>query len=162
MEALGLDPSIVLLTLINFAILVLILKHFLWDKIKTSIDERQNYIEEKISKADEAEEKARIYLVENKRILSTAKDEGNKIIESKKKDASKVYDEIVNDANKEAKAVMERAKVEIERQKEKAEAELRKEVVNLAIDLSTKALEEKVEESTQRSLINDFINEVGK
>ncbi|SFU49645.1 F-type H+-transporting ATPase subunit b [Clostridium sp. DSM 8431] len=162
METLGLDPSIVLLTLINFAILVLILKHFLWDKIKTSIDERQNYIEEKISKADEAEEKARIYLVENKRILSTAKDEGNKIIESKKKDASKVYDEIVNDANKEAKAVMERAKVEIERQKEKAEAELRKEVVNLAIDLSTKALEEKVEESTQRSLINDFINEVGK
>lgn len=162
MEALGLDPSIVLLTLINFAILVLILKNFLWDKIKTSIDERQNYIEEKISKADEAEEKARIYLVENKRILSTAKDEGNKIIESKKKDASKVYDEIVNDANKEAKAVMERAKVEIERQKEKAEAELRKEVVNLAIDLSTKALEEKVEESTQRSLINDFINEVGK
>lgn len=162
MEALGLDPSIVLLTLINFAILVLILKHFLWDKVKASIDERQNYIEEKISNADEAEEKARIYLVENKRILSTAKDEGNKIIESKKKDANKVYEEIVEDANKEAKAVMERARVEIELQKEKAEAELRNQVVNLAIDLSTKALQEKVEDSTQRDLINDFINEVGK
>ena len=96
-EALGLDPSIVLLTLINFAILVLILKHFLWDKIKASIDERQNYIEDKISKADEAEEKARIYLVENKRILSSAKDEGNRIIESKKNDANKVYDEIVDE-----------------------------------------------------------------
>lgn len=162
MEALGLDPSIVVLTLINFVILVLILKHFFWDKIKASIDERQNYIEDKISKADEAEEKARIYLVENKRILNTAKDEGNKIIENKKNDANKVYDEIVEEANKEAKAVMERANVEIQRQKEKAEAELRKQVVDLAIDLSAKALEEKVQDSTQRDLINDFINEVGK
>ncbi|MBE6047116.1 MAG: F0F1 ATP synthase subunit B [Clostridium sp.] len=161
MEALGLEPSIVLLTLINFGILVLILKHFLWDKIKKSIDERQSYIEDKISKADEAEEKARIYLVENKRILNSAKDEGSKIIEGKKKDANKIYDEIVKDANKEAKAVMERAKVEIDRQKEKAEAELKKKVVDLAIELSAKALEEKVEDSTQRNLIDDFINKVG-
>ena len=63
--------------------------------------------------------------------------------------------------NKEAKAVMERAKVEISRQKEKAEAELRKQVVDLAIELSAKALDEKVEDSTQRNLINDFINKVG-
>ncbi|NLK94346.1 MAG: F0F1 ATP synthase subunit B [Clostridiales bacterium] len=148
-------------TIINFFILVLILKHFLWDKIAKVIQEREDYVEEKLTKADEDAEKARLYLVENERILSTSRTEGKKIIEEKKDKANELYNEIIADANKEAKAIMDRAKFDIEREKEKAEYELKKEVVNLAIELSTKALEEKVEESKQRELINDFITKVG-
>lgn len=148
-------------TIINFIILVLILKHFLWDKIAKVIQEREEYVEDKLTKADEEAEKARLYLVENERILSTSRREGKKIIEEKKDKANELYNEIIADANKEAKAIMDRAKFDIEREKEKAEYELKKEVVNLAIELSTKALEEKVEESKQRELINDFITKVG-
>ena len=56
---------------------------------------------------------------------------------------------------------MKTDKVEINREKEKAEYELKRQVVDLAIDISTKALEEKVEEKTQRDLITDFITKVG-
>lgn len=162
LEKLGLEPSVVLLTLINFLILVLILKHFFWDKIKAAIDEREDYIQNQLSKAEDDSEKARRYLIENERILKSSKEEGNKIIEEKKNKATKVYDEIVEEANKESKAIIERANVEIERQKEKAEYELKKQVVDLAINISTKALDETVEESKQRELISDFINKVGK
>ncbi len=161
MEELGLDFSTFILTLINFAILVVILKHFLWDKIKAAIKEREDYIESTLSKAEDDSQKARLYLVENERILSASKDEGNKIIEEKKLKADAIYDEIVENANKEAKNIIERAKVEINREKEKAEYELKRQVVDLAIDISTKALEEKVEEKTQRDLITDFITKVG-
>lgn len=161
MEELGLDFSTFILTLINFAILVVILKHFLWDKIKVAIEEREEYIENTISKAEDDSHKARLYLVENERILSASKDEGNKIIEEKKLKADAIYDEIIENANKEAKNIIERAKVEINREKEKAEYELKRQVVDLAIDISTKALEEKVEDKTQRDLINDFITKVG-
>ncbi|MDD6796413.1 MAG: F0F1 ATP synthase subunit B [Clostridiaceae bacterium] len=162
LEKLKLEPSTVLFTLINFLILVLILKHFFWDKIKLAIDERKDYIESQFAKAEEDSDKARRYLIENQRILKASKEEGNKIIEEKKNKATKVYDEIVADANKESKAIIERANIEIQRQKEKAEYELKNHVVDLAIDISTKALQETVEESKQRELINDFINKVGK
>lgn len=161
MEALGLDPSTFILTLINFIILVLILRHFLWDKIKLAIQDREDYIETQIGKADEDSQKARLYLIENERILKSAKEEGNKIIERKKSKATKVYDEILLEASTESKTIMERAKVEIEREREKAEFELKNHVVNLAIEISAKALEEKVEDSKQRELINDFITKVG-
>jgi len=161
MEALGLDPSIVILTLINLVIIVLILKHFLWDKIKLAIQDREDYIDTQIGKADEDSQKARLYLIENERILKSAKEEGKIIIEKRKIKATKVYDEIVLEANKESKTIMERAKTEIEREREKAEFELKKHVVTLAIEISTKALEEKVENSKQRELINDFITKVG-
>lgn len=157
----NIDPSVVLATMINFVILLLILKHFFWDKVGNVIKERQDYIESKISQADEDSEKARLYLVENERILRSSKEEGNKIIEAKKEKANKMYDEIVKDANKESKVIMERASLEIQRQKEKAKYELKKEVVDLAIDLSAKAISEKVQEEKQRDLINDFITKVG-
>lgn len=157
----NINPSEMIATIINFIILVLILKHFLWDKISKVIQEREDYIENKLTQADEDSEKARIYLVENERILSTSRQEGKKIIEDKKDKANALYSEIIADANKESKAIMERTKLEIQREKEKAEFELKKEVVDLAIELSTKALEEKVSESKQRELINDFITKVG-
>lgn len=155
------DPSVLIATLINFGVLILILKHFFWDKIKEVIQDREDYIEEQLSKADEDTEKARIYIIENERILKASKEEGKKIIEKKKQKANQVYSEIVEEANKEARSIIKRAELEIEREKEKAQYELKKQVVNLAINLSAKALEEKVEETKQRELINDFITKVG-
>ena len=155
------DPSVLLMTLINFFILVLILKHFFWEKIRIAIQDREDFIQEQLSNAEDESQKARLYLIENERILKSSKEEGKKIIEKKKQKANKVYSEIVDDANKEAKAIVDRARLEIEREKEKAQYEIKKQVVNLAIELSTKALEEKLEDSTQRELIGDFITKVG-
>ena len=155
------DPSVLLMTLINFFILVLILKHFFWEKIRIAIQDREDFIQEQLSNAEDESQKARLYLIENERILKSSKEEGKKIIEKKKQKANKVDSEIVDDANKEAKAIVDRARLEIEREKEKAQYEIKKQVVNLAIELSTKALEEKLEDSTQRELIGDFITKVG-
>ena len=155
------DFSTILMTWVNFGIIVLILKHFFWDKIKGIIEERQDAIDEKLTKADEDSEKARMYLLQNERILKDAKEEGKKITEKQKQKGDKIYEEIVDNAKTEANALIERANVEIEREKEKAQYEIKKQVVNLAIELSTKALEEKLEDSTQRELIGDFITKVG-
>lgn len=148
-------------TIINFAILILILKHFFWNKLKEVIELRQNEIEDKLSKADEDSEKARMYLVQNERILKDARKEGKKITEAKKKKADKIYDEIIDDAKKEAEALIERAKIEISREKEKAEYEVRKQAVDLAVELSIKALDTQIDENLHRKLISDFIAKVG-
>ncbi|AOR22603.1 F0F1 ATP synthase subunit B [Clostridium taeniosporum] len=153
--------SVILITIINFCILVFILRHFFWDKIKGIISERQNFIEEQLLKVDEDSEKARMYLLENQRILQSAKEEGKKITENQKSKANKVYEEIVQDASEEAKALLDRAKVDIQREKEKAEYEIKKQVVDLALELSIKALEENIDESKHRELISDFITKVG-
>ena len=43
---------------INFAIIIVVLKHFFWDKLKGIIAERQKYVDDKLTKADEDSEKA--------------------------------------------------------------------------------------------------------
>ena len=153
--------STLIFTLINFAILVAILKHFFWSKLQEVIEGRQNSIDEKLMKADEDSEKARMYLLQNERILKEAREEGKKITEQQKQKGDKIYEEIVANAKVEAEALIERANVEIEREKEKAEYEVKKQAVDIAIELSIKALEESIDEEVHRKLISDFIAKVG-
>lgn len=153
--------STLIFTLINFVILVAILKHFFWSKIQEVIEERQNNIDEKLMKADEDSEKARMYLLQNQRILKEAKEEGKKITEKQKQKGDKIYDEIVANAKLEANALIERANLEVEREREKAEYEIKKQAVDLAVELSIKALEESIDEDVHRKLISDFIAKVG-
>lgn len=157
----GINFSTLIFTLINFVILVLILKHFFWSKIQAVIEERQNSIEEKLMKADEDSEKARMYLLQNERILKEAREEGKKITEKQKQKGDKIYEEIIENAKVEADALIERANVEIEREKEKAEYEVKKQAVDLAVELSVKALENSIDEDVHRKLISDFIAKVG-
>lgn len=155
------ELSTLILTWVNLIAMILILRYFFWDKIKGIIAERQKYVDDKLTKADEDSEKARMYLLKNEQILQSAKEEGKKITERQKQKGDKIYEEIIDNAKNEANSLKERAKLEIEREKEKAEFEIRKQAVDLAVELSVKALDQKVDEDTHRKLIGDFIAKVG-
>lgn len=155
------NPSTLILTLINFIILFAILKHFFFAKVEAIIDERENLINDKLDYAEEEAEKARMIAIENERMLKNAREQGKLITERHKQKAEKVYDEIIDEANKEAKIIIERAKVEINREKEKVEYQLKREAVDLAIELSKKVIEKNIDEEKNRKLIGDFITKVG-
>jgi F-type H+-transporting ATPase subunit b len=153
--------STLLMNWVNFAIIIVILKHFFWDKLKGIISERQKYVDDKLTKADEDSEKARMYLLKNEKILQSAKEEGKKITEKQKEKGEQLYQEIVENAKDEANSLKERATLEIKREKEKAEYEIKKQAIDLALEISIKALDQKIDEDTHRKLIGDFIAKVG-
>ena len=105
--------------------------------------------------------KAEALRIENEKILGGAKDEGKTIVENFKNKAELLSSDIVKDARNEADSIIKRAKVEAERQKEKAADEMKNQVVDLAVLLSSKALEESINEEQHRRLIKDFIVKVG-
>ncbi|MGL4849265.1 MAG: F0F1 ATP synthase subunit B [Clostridium sp.] len=150
----------VIFTIINFIILLLVLKHFFWAKFKVIIDERRNMILADIDSAKANLKEAEELKIENANILKTADDEGKKITEERKKQAEKIYNEIIQGARDESETLKNRASLEIVREKEKAQFELKEQVVNLAIAVSKKALNESLNEEEHRKLIDSFIDEV--
>lgn len=153
--------SKILATIINFGILYLILKHYLFKPVNNAIDSRQNEIVNKINKTEEDRIKAEELRKENEDKLRQARQEGKVIVEDYKVKADKVSSDILQEARQEAETIIERAKVEAEREKEKAADEMKTQVVDLAVLLSSKALEESVNEDQHRRLIKDFIAKVG-
>ena len=131
----------IFITIVNFIILLLFLRHFLFDKVNGAIENRANDVKETIDKANADRADAEALKSENQEKLKMAKEEGKTIVSQYKLKADKVSQDIISEANKEAQVIIERAKKEAERQKEKLVSELREESVNLAVLLSSKALE---------------------
>jgi F-type H+-transporting ATPase subunit b len=155
------NVSQIIATIINFLILYFILRHFLFKPVNDNIDKRQNEIITKISKTEEDRKKAQEIRIENENKLSLAKQEGKNIVEDYKVKAEKVSSDILKGAHEEAETIVKRAKVEAEREKEKAADEIKGQVVDLAVLVSSRALEESIDEEQHRRLINDFIAKVG-
>ena len=153
--------SLVIATIINFIILLAILKYFFFEKVEAIINERENHISDKLDETEEELEKARMLAIENERIIKNAKQEGKLITEEYKQKAEKIYEEIIHEANKESSLILERAKIEINREKEKVEYQLKKEAIDLALELSKKVIENNIDEDKNRALIDDFLTKVG-
>lgn len=151
----------VIYTIINFIILYFILKYFLFKPVNKVIDSRRNEIESTIKKTEEDRKQAEFLRVENENTIREAKKQGKNLVEDYKKKAEKISIDIIAEARKESDQIMERAEKEIQRQREKAEDEMRSNTINLAIQLSSKVLEESIDEEKHRQLIENFIAKVG-
>lgn len=151
----------VCITIVNFIILYFALRHFLFNPVNNKIDSRVNAIKSDIDKAEADRIEAEKLKNENVEKLSKAKEEGKAIVENYKVKAEKVSEEIKTGASNEAQVILERAKKEAEREKEKAEDEIKSQVVELAMLVSSKALNKSLDETEHRRLIEDFVAKVG-
>ena len=151
----------IIITMINFVGMLLVFKYFFYKPINDVIGARQNEIDSTIKVTKENQEKAEALRLENEQKLREAKHEGKSIVENYKVKAEKVSTEIVDEAKQEAQLIVERARKEAIREKEKAETEIKTQVVDLAVLLSSKALEKSIDEEAHKVLIRDFIAKVG-
>ncbi|SHI45215.1 ATP synthase F0 subcomplex B subunit [Clostridium amylolyticum] len=157
----NIDKSVVIESIINFIILYFIMSHFFFKRITKALKERRERIKNNIEKSQQDAAKARNLMLENEKLLKIAKEQGKAITEEYKENAEKVYNEIVEDAHNEADLIMQRANLEIKREREKAEEAVKSQVVDLAFEISLKALEGVIDEDQHRKLIKDFISKVG-
>ena len=153
-------PTIIA-TIINFILLLYILKYFFYKPVNKIMDDRKNIINTSIKNAKDNEEKAEISRKEKEQLLHESKTKGREIVEEYKVNAQNVSNEIIDEAKKESIIIMERSRVEVEREKEKATSEMKKQVIDLSLILSEKALGQHIDEKEHRRLIEDFIVKVG-
>lgn len=151
----------IIITVFNFGILCVILNHFLFKPVNDMLTSRQKEIDSSIRKTKEDEVNAEKNRIESENYLKGSRNQGKEIVEEYKDKAHQLYDEMLKEAHMEAQTIRDRGVRDAQREKEKAEAEIRKDVVDLALMLSSKALEETIDEEQHRRLIENFIAKVG-
>ncbi|MCB2306363.1 F0F1 ATP synthase subunit B [Clostridium estertheticum] len=151
----------IIITILNFIVLLFVLKHFFSKPVNKIMDDRKNGISTSIKNAKDNEQKAENSRIEKDKLLHDSKTKGREIVEEYKVKAQNISQEIIDDAKKESVTLMDRSRVEIEREKEKAASEIQKQVIDLSLILSERALEKHIDEKEHRKLIEDFIVKVG-
>ena len=83
-----------------------------------------------------------------------------KIINDAKDKANKMRDDILQKSQEESRKMIDQAKAEITQEKESAMSDLRHEVSDLAIKAAEKIINENLDETKQKKIVNDFISQI--
>ena len=148
-----------LFTIVTVLVLFVILKHFFFEKVHKVMEDREKYVNDTISNAEEkdrqAEEKLALYNAQ----LAAAEDEGRKIIKNARDEAKSQAKEIIDEADEKARALMEHSQKEIRREKYNARKELQEELSTLAVMAAEKIVEKELNPEDQKEIVDKIIEE---
>lgn len=161
MEKLGLNVSQLLWQIVAFGLLVYLLQRFLYRPVLKMLDERRRRIEQSMTDAQTAAEKAAAAQAEFERRLAEARREAQSVLAQANEMSAKMREEILQTARQEAREMVDKARQEIEADRARSMAQLEKEVAELAISVSEKVLGESLDNSMQRRLIDEFLTRTG-
>lgn len=162
LAALGIDGKLLAAQIVNFIVLLLILRKFVYGPLMKLLDKRREQIETNMKQAKEVEERYQSFQVEHAERIKESKAESATILNDAKRAAEVLKAETLAATQQEADKLLARTQDEIARQKEQMFADLKKEVGSLVIVAAEKILGKEIDAKTQAKLIDEAAGEVSK
>ncbi|HEM6260813.1 TPA: F0F1 ATP synthase subunit B [Streptococcus suis] len=150
-----------ILVTVSFAVLIILIRVFAWDKITGIFEERANKIANDIDAAEEKLTAAANLVQQREDELVQGRIESQKIIQDAVECAKLEKKRILEQAEVEAQALKTKATMEIEAEKREAQENLRVQVAELAVDLASKIILEDLDQQAHSNLIDRYLDKLG-
>ena len=160
MLPLGIVPGIVLAQIINFIILLLILRVIAYKPLLRVLEQRRERIQKGVEDARRAEERLANIEKDYQARLDAARAEGQKIVAERTQAAEQQAAAILAKANEDVARVKAQAQEEAELERNRILADLRSQVAALSIAAANKVIGSALDEQRQRALIDEFFSGV--
>jgi F-type H+-transporting ATPase subunit b len=160
MAQLGINGPFLLAHIINFIILFLLLRRFLFPPLLRMLDERKRRIAEGLAAADIARKEAEAERARLMAQIEAERKEAQARIAAASAEAERVKAEIVAQAQREAEAIKAKAIAEAEAERQRILAEAHKQIAELTVLATERVVRRGLDESLQRRLIEDFLAEL--
>jgi F-type H+-transporting ATPase subunit b len=151
----------IIVSALNFVILLVILSVFAFRPLQRMLAERRARIEEGLRDAEQARRDRESAEAERVAALQEARREANEILARAQKVAQDSRDADIAATKAELERLRERAAAEIESEKQRAITELRNEVADLALNAAGKVVGETLTGERERRLVEEFLSESG-
>lgn len=160
LEQFGIQPILLAAQVVNFLILLFILRKFLYGPILKVLDERKRKIADSLKNAEEIEKKLQEVEVQADKILRKALDESQKILD----EAKEVATQIVEDGQKTATQIMNRAHEDslkvIQVEKVQLIQEIREHAADLVALIFEKLVGKKISSKDQKEIIEKTVKRI--
>lgn len=157
---LGINPILLITQIINFLILLFLLKKFLYKPILNMLERRRERISDSLKKADEIAKKYEETERIQEKKLQQVQLRSSEILRQTKERAGKMYQEILKKSEEEAKQVLEKAMKEIKNEKINMIGEAKKEIADVTIAALKKVLKDHLDEKSQKKLVRGAVEEM--
>lgn len=148
-------------TLISFLILFFILKKFAWKFIITTLNDREEKINESISSAEKMKNEMLNLKSENEILLNKAKEERNEILKEAKNKADTLIAEAKTKAKIEFDKILQDAQESIKQQKNAAIIDVKNQAGNIIVEISEKILQRELNnKKEQENFISTLVSDM--
>ncbi|MFC2053654.1 F0F1 ATP synthase subunit B [Chloroflexota bacterium] len=158
MEALGLNLGYLLVQILNFALVFIVLRAFVFKPIMNLLDKRRKSIAQGLQDAQVAAEARANAEKDAQSILTKAQAEANQKIREATERAEVVSKEIMVQAESDAAKAREAALADAGLERDRMLADVRGQVAALAMAATHKLVGDVLDEKRQRALIDEFFS----
>jgi F-type H+-transporting ATPase subunit b len=159
--ALVVHPFWVLVSIVNFLVLLYLLRAFMWGPIMRTLDSRAAKIREGLQMAEDAKAERLRMKTEVERLLTEARLEASAISEKMTTAAEAAAAEVRAQARAEADRIREKGKVDAQALHDQALAQLRSEVASMVVLAASRLLGREIDADQHRALIEQSLSEAG-
>lgn len=142
-------------SIIPFALVLLLFWRVVLPRLQKTLDERSAAIEGGIAQAETAQAEAKEALDKYNKLLADARAEAAEIRDQARSEGAKILQEMKTSAQAEADRIAQSAQAQIEAERHQAVVSLRKEVGNLALDLASAVVQERLSEDAKAASVVD-------
>ena len=160
--ALVVHPFWVLLSIVNFLILLYALRTFAWGPIMRTLDTRATKIRQGLQMAEEAKAERQRMQVEVERLLGEARREATATAERITQAAEAAAGDLREQARGEADRIREKGRVDAQQLHDQALAQLRSELASMVVLAAGRLLGREIDPAKHRELIEQSLAEAGK
>lgn len=152
-------PFWVVASIVNFLLLLFLLRRYLWGPINAVLEERAAKIREGLAVGEENRRERERIIAESEALLTKARQEAQAIAERTTKVAEEAANDIVAKTRADAARLLERARAEADQMYRQQLAELRSEIAGLAVLAARRILEKEIDEEAHRRLVEETVQE---
>lgn len=163
-ETHGVEPDIFagsignfIITLIVFAIVIVVLGKFAWPHVLSLLNEREKRIRDSLEDAKREREEAERVLEKYTRQIEQARDEAAVIVDRGRRNAGEVGRRIQDEARQEATGMIERAKREIQLATDTAKKEVYDAAAELAVDVAGRIIRKELSAQEHKDLVDESL-----
>jgi len=142
-------------SIIPFALVLLLFWRVVLPRLQKTLDERSEAIEGGIAQAENAQSEAKEALEKYNALLADARAEAASIRDQARSEGTQILQEMKTNAQAEADRIAQSAQAQIEAERHQAVLSLRKEVGNLALDLASAVVQERLSEDAKAASVVD-------
>lgn len=150
----------VILQMINFFLVLILLKVFLWKKLLKVLDDRKARIASEFQKIEDTKKDVAHIKADYEARIASIEDEARHRIQQAVEQAKKVSEEIHSQAHHDAQDIIENAKSSMLFELAKARQDMRKELVELTMMATENLIEEKMTEEQDKKLVEEFLRKI--
>lgn len=156
------NPYEIIMQILNFGVLLWLLKKFLYKPMQNYLDKRAEEIQSEHDNAEKLRKESEEALLNAKEEMEKVRVDAKKILDNTLASAENEKLKIMEDAESKVSNMFKAGKQSLESEIKKARQELKDQIADISVDIAKKILEKEITEDDHNRLIKDHIYELSE